>query len=80
MKTFLDRAERRPVTMRGYALSGTRDSDILISDLSYTGCQIRCGDALKIGELLELRIVRRGAVRAEICWAAEGRAGLRFLN
>ncbi|MFL6725734.1 MAG: PilZ domain-containing protein [Sphingomicrobium sp.] len=80
MKTFVARAERRPVNLRGYALGPNRDSDILVADLSYTGCQIRCDEALKAGEIVELRVVKRGAIDAEIRWAAKGLAGAKFLN
>ena len=80
MHVFVPRDERRPVNLRGFALSATRDSDVNVSNLSYTGCQIRSADAFKPGEIVELRIVKRGLIQAEICWAAEDRAGARFLN
>jgi len=80
MKTFIRRAERRPVNMRGFALSPARDSDVLVSNLSYGGCQLRSGDDFETGEVVELRIIKRGAVAAEIRWANQGRAGVRFLN
>jgi hypothetical protein len=80
MSTYVDRADRRPVSLPGYALSETRDSDVLVADLSYTGCQIQCGDALKTGEIVELRVVKRGAIQVEIRWTDQGRAGARFLN
>lgn len=80
MDSFIDRAERRPVNLRGYALSATRDSDVLVSDLSYTGCQLCCDQDFKPGEVVELRVVKRGLVEAEIRWSAEGRAGAQFLG
>ena len=80
MKTFIRRAERRPVELRGFALNAARDSDILVSDLSYGGCQLKSADTFETGEVVELRIIKRGAVAAEIRWAARGRAGVRFLN
>ncbi len=80
MDGFVDRAERRPVSLRGFALSSTRDSDVLVSDLSYTGCQIRCEDALQPGEVVELRILKRGLIEAEIRWSAKGCAGAQFLS
>jgi hypothetical protein len=80
MKTFIRRAERRPVEMRGFALGAARDSDVEVADLSYGGCQLRSGDTFEAGEVLELRIIKRGAVAAEIRWANQGRAGARFLN
>jgi hypothetical protein len=76
----VDRAERRQVNLRGYALNATRDLDILVSNLSYTGCQIRCEDVLTPGEIVELRVVKRGAIQAEIRWSDEQRAGALFLN
>ena len=80
VKTFIRRAERRPVSLRGFALSPARDSDVQVSDLSYGGCQLRSGDEFEAGEVVELRIIKRGAVAAEIRWANQGRAGVRFLN
>ena len=79
-KTFITRAERRSVSLRGFALGPSRDSDIAVSDLSYGGCQIQSGDEFSEGEVVELRIIKRGAAAAEIRWTADGRAGVRFLN
>ena len=80
MKTFVPRDDRRPVAMRGFALSPTRDSDITLADLSYGGCQIRWADKFKPGETFELRVIKRGVMQAEIRWASEGRAGAQFIN
>lgn len=79
-KTFAERAVRWPVNLRGFALSKTRDSDIFVSDLSYAGCQFHCRDSFNTGEVVELRIVKRGAIQAEIRWSDQGRAGARFLS
>jgi hypothetical protein len=76
----VDRAERWPVNLRGFALSDAHDSDILVSELSYAGCQFRCDDPFSTGERVELRIIKRGAIQAEIRWADEGRAGAKFVN
>ena len=80
MSGFAERAERRPVSLRGFALSATHDSDILVSDVSYTGCQFTSEDAFAAGETVELRILKRGAAEAEIRWSADGRAGARFIE
>jgi hypothetical protein len=80
IKTFVPRDERRPVSMRGFALSPTRDSDVTVADLSYGGCQICSKDKFKPGEKFELRVIKRGVMQAEVCWASEGRAGAKFLN
>jgi hypothetical protein len=37
-------------------------------------------DKFKPGEKFELRIIKRGVMQAEVCWASEGRAGAKFLN
>jgi hypothetical protein len=79
-KTFITRAERHPVELRGFALGPGRDSDILVADLSYGGCSIQSQDAFSKGEVVELRIMKRGAAAAEIRWTDQDRAGARFLN
>lgn len=80
-KTFIRRADRHQVEdMRGFAMSDSRDSDVAIADLSYGGCKIVSSDRFDEGEVVELRIIKRGAVAAEIRWADEGRAGVRFIN
>ena len=80
LRAFVARDERRQVSLRGFALSPTRDSDVTLSDLSYGGCQIHSADKFKRGETFELRIIKRGAVPVEVCWASEGRAGARFIQ
>jgi len=79
-KNFVTRSERWPVELPGFALNETRDSDVLISQLSYEGCQFRSDDSFEPGELVELRIIKRGAVQAEVRWSNGGRAGACFLN
>lgn len=79
MRTFVQRDERRPVSMRGFALSPTRDSDVTLSDLSYSGCHIHSADKFRPGETFELRVVKRGVMQVEIRWAGEGHAGARFI-
>ena len=80
MNGFAERAERRLVSLRGFALSATHDSDILVSDVSYSGCQFTSEDAFAAGETVELRILKRGAAEAEIRWSADGRSGARFIE
>lgn len=77
---FAEREMRWPVSLRGFALNATHDSDILVSDVSYTGCQFASDDPFSEGEVVELRIIKRGAVQAEVRWAADGHAGARFIE
>jgi len=79
-KTYITRAERRPVSMPGFALGPGRDADIKIADLSYGGCRISSEDAFNEGEVVELRIIKRGAAAAEVRWTNGDTAGVRFLN
>jgi len=79
-RTFVERAERHPVSMHGFALSPTRDSDIRVRNISYTGCQLASDDGFAKGEIVELRIIKRGAMQAEVRWSADGRAGARFIE
>jgi PilZ domain len=79
-KIFVERAERHPVSMRGFALSPTRDSDVRVRNISYTGCQLASDDKFAEGEIVELRIIKRGAMQAEVRWSAKGCAGARFID
>jgi len=80
IKKFVMRPERRTVSLRGFALGDGRDSDVQVADLSYGGCRIDSNDVFKAGEVVELRVVKRGMIYAEIRWASGGRAGARFIN
>jgi len=80
MSELAERAERRPVSLRGFALSETHDSDILVSDVSYSGCQFTSDDDFHEGEVVELRILKGGGSHAEIRWTADGRSGVRFID
>lgn len=80
LRSFVNRDERRAVNLRGFALSDTRDSDVVLSDLSYGGCQIHSADSFEQGETFELRVVKRGASHVEVCWVRDDCAGTRFLG
>ena len=80
LRTFVSRDERRPVDLRGFAMSDTRDSDVVVSDLSYGGCQIRSEDGFEAGETFELRVLKRGATHVEVRWARDDRAGAQFVG
>lgn len=80
LRSFVSRDDRRPVHLRGFALSDTRDCDVVLSDLSYGGCQIRSADTFERGETFELRVVKRGASHVEVRWVRDERAGARFVG
>jgi hypothetical protein len=77
---FVERAERWPVNLRGFALNTRHDADIEVSDLSYSGCRFDSADKFKRGEIVELRLLKRGAIEAEIRWSADGHSGARFVG
>lgn len=74
------RPDRRPVALRGYALAEGVDADIIVSDLSYDGCQIRSTQVFAVGDELDLRIIGRGGMKGVVCWIADDRAGVRFVE
>ena len=75
----VERGERRPVRMTGFALSvGGRTLDVHLIDLSYEGCRISTATKLGAGERIKLSVPRRGVIDAEVRWAKDGEAGLVF--
>lgn len=74
------REERWHVNLRGFAINASRDADIFLTDLSYRGCQIQSSENFVPGERLELRVMRRGIVEAEVRWAKNGIAGAQFVD
>jgi hypothetical protein len=73
------RRERRPVSLRGFALrEDGSTSEILLLDLSYEGCGIETPSKLAPGEVVKLSVLRRGAIEAKVRWCKGGKAGLVF--
>ena len=74
-----DRSKRRPVSLRGFvSLPDGSSESALILDLSYEGCAIQTVLPLAAGQNVSLSLLRRGAIDAEVRWAADGKAGLVF--
>jgi hypothetical protein len=76
----VDRSERRPVTMRGYAIlnDGTHHP-ITLLDLSYEGCGIETQALLQPAQQIKLSVLQRGAIDAVVRWVKGGKAGLAFI-
>ena len=75
----IERRERRPVSMRGYAVRADGSNhEILLLDLSYEGCGIATLAELEAGEQIKLSVLRRGGIDAEVRWCSGGKAGLVF--
>lgn len=73
-------SDRRSFHAKGFAVSPSRDADVLLTDISYGGCRLRSDTTLEPGENLRLIVPRLGAVPAEISWVSDGFAGVRFTN
>lgn len=50
----------------------------MLTDLSYDGCGLETTVQFNPGERIELSILRRGAIVAQVRWCVGGRAGLTF--
>ena len=77
--TPVERRERRPVTMLGYAMREDQSTvEVMVVDLSYEGCGIETPIEFAAGEALKLSVLRRGAIDCRVRWCANGKAGLVF--
>ncbi len=75
----IERRERRPVAMRGFAaLADGSAAEILVIDLSYEGCGIETPVELVAGQSITLAVLQRGVIQADVRWYREGKAGLVF--
>jgi PilZ domain len=75
----VERRERRPVSMRGFAVREDGETiEILLLDLSYEGCGIETPAPLKRGDALKISVLGRGAIDTHVRWCKGGKAGLNF--
>ncbi len=78
-KIKIERGERRPVSMSGHAaLEDGQTAEVLVLDLSYEGCGLQIAVPLAVGETITLSVLKRGAIKAEVRWYANGKAGVVF--
>lgn len=74
-----DRPERRPVELTGHVLRDDGSNfAVHITNLSYDGCAVALDAPLEAQERLQLSVLGRGGIDAEVMWTEAGRAGLRF--
>lgn len=73
------RRERWAVEMSGFLTrAGGISHAIEVTDLNYGGCGIRTPVELEPGEHLQLSVLDRGSIPAEVSWCRGGAAGLDF--
>ena len=78
-KIEIMRGERRGVRMPGHAaLEGGQTTEVLVLDLSYEGCGLQIPIPLVVGQVITLSVLKRGAIKAEVRWYANGKAGVVF--
>ena len=71
---------RNGVSFRGSVkVPGGRDVAALITNISYSGCQVLAEASLVVGEKIMLSIPGRGSMEAQVRWTAGDNAGLQFL-
>jgi len=76
-----DRGLRRTVKLMGEAhWPGGRSAEVVLSNLSYDGCELSSRHSFQRGETIMLRLPDRGVIRAQIRWVRNGKAGARFLT
>jgi len=51
----------------------------LVTNLSYSGCQVLAEGSLTVGETVSLSLPGQGAQDAQVRWVAQDCAGLQFL-
>jgi hypothetical protein len=76
-----NRGPRRTVQLMGEAhWPGGRSAEVVLSNLSYDGCELSSRHSFQRGETIMLRLPDRGVIRAQIRWVRNGKAGARFLT
>lgn len=68
---------RRPAVLVD---SDSKPTDVVILDISSGGFRIECGDDLKIGEFVQLRVEHGQEFPAQIRWVLGNEAGGVFLE
>jgi hypothetical protein len=75
----VQRRERRPVSMRGFALRRDGSSvEVVVLDLSYEGCGVETPVEFEPGEPLKLSVLSLGGIDTHVRWCRGNKAGLVF--
>ena len=72
-------AQRRVVNFTAHArTTGSDIAEVKVTDLSTTGCRLRCKHPLEPDAEIWLKISGTGARRARIVWSEDGQFGCEF--
>ena len=75
------RGHRRPVNTTAEAQWADGSSaSVVVSNMSYEGCQLTSRHQFARGETVKLQLPERGEIFAHIRWVRNGKAGARFLT
>lgn len=75
------RSARRPARLIGLIrCSNVASATVLVSNLSYSGCQVWSDYEFVQGETVELVLPGRGEIQAQVRWLDGPKAGLKFLT
>jgi hypothetical protein len=55
-------------------------ASVLISNLSYSGCEMQSRHSFEAGGTIRLTLPDRGNIHGHIRWVRNGRAGIKFLT
>jgi len=77
---WIGRKDRHPVVVDAvvHRTDGSK-SPVRLTDFSDSGCRIEAETDFRIGERLQIAIPRMGNVKAQVRWALDGSAGVKFL-
>ena len=78
-RAVVARGERRGIRLQAFVVPANgRGAEALLLDLSYEGCRIQSDVPLAAGDTVQLSVMRRGGIEAQVRWAEHGKAGLVF--
>ena len=79
-RDWFSTSARRNLSLTGicYRADGA-NLRVLVSNLSYEGCNLLCGQRLIVGEMVKVAVPGLSTVEAQVRWTADEKAGLSFL-
>jgi hypothetical protein len=74
------REVRRSVHLGGFAFHPWGEfTPLTVSNISYSGCEIRTTRQMRRGDAFQLRVSGQGAAQVVVCWSGHQRLGCKFI-